>query len=51
MSLDPWHAVTATVERWLAAGSLAGTQVLDVNTASGDDQTLLLIARTGRRRG
>jgi hypothetical protein len=51
MSPDPWHAVTSTVERWLASGSPAGTQVLDVDTASGDDQTLLLIARTAERRG
>jgi len=47
-SPDPWHPVTATVQRWLDAGSPAGTQELDVNTASGDDQTLLLVARTPR---
>ena len=44
-SADPWRPVTATVERWLDAGSPAGTQVLDVDTASGDDQTLLLVGR------
>jgi serine phosphatase RsbU (regulator of sigma subunit) len=50
-SPDPWHAVTATVERWLGSGSMAEAQVLDANTASGDDQTLLLIARPGDSRG
>jgi hypothetical protein len=50
-SLDPWHAVTATVQRWLDAGSPPGTQVLDVDTGSGDDQTLLVITRTGRGHG
>jgi hypothetical protein len=46
-STDPWRPVAVTVERWLAAGSPAGTQVLDVDTASGDDQTVLLIGRAG----
>ena len=50
-SPDPWRPVTATVERWLAAGSPAGTQVLDVDTASGDDQTVLLVGRAGRGQG
>ena len=35
----------------LAAGSPAGTQVLDVDTASGDDQTVLLVGRARRGQG